>query len=230
MKNFTNKTGKNGPDLPFMQQRSVTEGCLVVDNVETGAVFTQTKGSDVAQTINPLMPAGRTERKKILKYPFIALASMVLMFFTLTACEKPNVNDTIQLQGNDTIQLQGTKWKLAGIVDVQTNELTVLEPANCTECYTLTFDTDSTMSGHSSANDLILEMVTMSGDSSVSNPVLNLCKISRIGMITKINERGDGSLYLRVLYYVHSYLQEDSNLKFFYTKDNKESYLLFKSI
>jgi hypothetical protein len=51
----------------------------MLSNVETGAVSTQTKGSDVAQPINPLMPAGRTERKKILKYPFIALASMGLM-------------------------------------------------------------------------------------------------------------------------------------------------------
>jgi hypothetical protein len=145
------------------------------------------------------------------------LCIVLMVLFLTTGCEKPHLNDTIQLQG--------TKWKLAGIVDVQTGELTVLEPANCTECYTLTFDTDSTMSGHSTANDLILEIVTMS-----SNPGLNICTISRIGMLTKINERGDGSLYLDILYCVNSYIQEDSNLKFFYTKDNKTSYLLFKSV
>jgi hypothetical protein len=62
----------------------------MLSNVETSAVFTQTKGREVAQSINPLMPAGRTARKKILKNPFIALIGLVLLAVTITACKKPN--------------------------------------------------------------------------------------------------------------------------------------------
>ena len=40
--------------------------------------------------------------------------------------------------------LKGSKWKLTGIVDTQTDELRVLEPTDCEECYTLTFITNST--------------------------------------------------------------------------------------
>jgi hypothetical protein len=44
----------------------------------------------------------------------------------------------------DSVQtnLKGTKWKLNGIVDIETSELKELEPAHCKECYTLTFETD----------------------------------------------------------------------------------------
>jgi len=38
--------------------------------------------------------------------------------------------------------LVNTKWKLVGIMDVQTGILTELEPKDCAHCYTLTFDTD----------------------------------------------------------------------------------------
>jgi len=40
---------------------------------------------------------------------------------------------------NPSTSLRGTKWKLTGIIDVQTNEIKVLDPENCDECYTLTF-------------------------------------------------------------------------------------------
>ena len=40
--------------------------------------------------------------------------------------------------------LANTKWKLAGIMDMDTGILQELEPKDCEECYTLTFDTDST--------------------------------------------------------------------------------------
>ena len=45
--------------------------------------------------------------------------------------------------------LTGTKWKLAGIVDIETGELTELEPKDCAPCFTLSFDTDGTFSIYS---------------------------------------------------------------------------------
>ena len=39
--------------------------------------------------------------------------------------------------------LVNTKWKLVGIVDVQTGILTELEPQDCNECYTIEFDPDN---------------------------------------------------------------------------------------
>jgi len=42
------------------------------------------------------------------------------------------------------------KWKLAGIIDTETGELLrELEPKDCEECYTLTFDTEYTAIAHS---------------------------------------------------------------------------------
>lgn len=40
--------------------------------------------------------------------------------------------------------LKDTKWKLTGIMDMNTGILQELEPKDCEQCYTLTFDTDST--------------------------------------------------------------------------------------
>ncbi|MDR2139809.1 MAG: hypothetical protein LBP50_09710, partial [Tannerella sp.] len=45
------------------------------------------------------------------------------------------------------VPLAGTKWKLAGIVDMETGALRELEPKDCAGCYTLVFDSDHTASG-----------------------------------------------------------------------------------
>jgi len=39
--------------------------------------------------------------------------------------------------------LEGSKWKLVGLYDSKTKELTIIEPADCEECYTLNFVTDT---------------------------------------------------------------------------------------
>jgi len=48
--------------------------------------------------------------------------------------------------------LTGTSWKLKGIVDLETNLSTGLEPQDCKECYTLIFDTDTTISFYGTIN------------------------------------------------------------------------------
>jgi hypothetical protein len=42
----------------------------------------------------------------------------------------------------ETIPLAGTRWKLTGLVGAVTGEVQELEPKDCAECYTLTFETD----------------------------------------------------------------------------------------
>jgi hypothetical protein len=81
MKKVIVTTGKNRHKLPFTQQFPLMEHCTVIDHVVN----------------NLLMPAGRTERKKIWKYPFIALRSMLLVFFTLTAKESYLLFKSVEL-------------------------------------------------------------------------------------------------------------------------------------
>jgi hypothetical protein len=112
----------------------------------------------------------------------------------------------------EMVSLKDTKWKLSGIVNIQTGKLKVLEPRDCEECYTLTFDAEDVACGYSSTNEVLLD-------------------ISRIPPVfggTKRGEVGNGRLYWDTWPSVTSYTLKDGKLKFFYTKDNKESYLLFK--
>ena len=58
--------------------------------------------------------------------------------------------DSITFQdGTLPESLINTKWKLNGIVDVETGTVTELEPKECRDCYTLSFGTDYTAIAHS---------------------------------------------------------------------------------
>ena len=51
--------------------------------------------------------------------------------------------DSIKFEAvEEGLSLINTKWKLAGVVDIENNIIRVLEPIHCEECYTLTFTTD----------------------------------------------------------------------------------------
>jgi hypothetical protein len=117
--------------------------------------------------------------------------------------------------------LIGTKWKLAGIVDMETGELKELEPKDCKECYTIEFVSDSLVRLSSSANE---------GSAHLDgNPHLNITFFD-LAIWTERAERGDGRLFTGVVNYITSYIQEDNELKFFYQIDKKKSYLLYKLI
>ena len=65
----------------------------------------------------------------------------------------------------ESIPLKGTKWKLAGIVDKETGTLKVLEPKECEECFTLTFDTDYTATVRSINKETInLDLLNLDPD------------------------------------------------------------------
>jgi len=71
---------------------------------------------------------------------------LAAVLFTTVGCDKPPISNSEDIEGTDTnFTLQGTKWKLVGVFDVETDTLIKeLDPKHCEECYTLTFDTDST--------------------------------------------------------------------------------------
>jgi hypothetical protein len=141
--------------------------------------------------------------KKILQFTAI----MLFLAGSFYSCDK-----------NDVSTLKGTKWKLVGIVDAQTGELQVLEPNNCEECYTLTFETDSMCRGNSSSNLIVVKF-------DVNYKTSAFC-ISNIGG-TEICEILDGDLYRNTLYEVQSFFYTENAL-ILYFNENK-NYLLFST-
>ena len=67
----------------------------------------------------------------------IFLLCAVLLAFTAASCKDSSNSNEPPTPEIPT--LMGTKWKLVGIVDVETNEIRVLEPKDCEECYTIEF-------------------------------------------------------------------------------------------
>jgi hypothetical protein len=160
---------------------------------------------------------------KILKTPLIfysgifsCLLVLVLFSFTAVGCKEPTSDNrallTTQQTTTDTIDnLAGTKWKLTGIVNALTGEMTTLEPKDCEQCYTFTFLTDSIAKGLS-----------------VSYPItFNLFLLGSY-MIEDIGEPFDGDKFRRTLGSpnTNSYSVTSTELKFINNVDNY--YLLFK--
>ena len=128
----------------------------------------------------------------------------ICVFLLCLSCSNKNEEDV------EIKSLEGTKWKLAGIVDTETGVLKELEPKDCTGCYTLIFDTDTTAQGRSSGN-----LVIISG----LNPF-------RFHLMTYAGEYPDGFFYTGAMYSVKSYAYNRNALKFYY--DNNKFYLIFK--
>jgi hypothetical protein len=98
----------------------------------------------------------KTNKLGLITIVITILCTLLIGFFITASCEKPTVPNTPQSDNpallttqDSTNALAGTKWKLRGIVNTLTGELTILEPQDCSKCYTFTFDTDSTVSGYS---------------------------------------------------------------------------------
>ena len=77
-------------------------------------------------------------------------AILLLLAVNVAGCNNKTKIDDEELGGStaddcEDVQptfLKGTAWKLAGIVDIPTGELSKLEPEDCEACFTLFFDTD----------------------------------------------------------------------------------------
>jgi hypothetical protein len=113
-------------------------------------------------------------------------------------------------------KLKGTKWKLEGIVNEQTDEMQILEPTDCEQCYTLEFETDTTGTGYTTTNIMFI----------------NLKQSPYLWTGTEVGEMGDGSLFSDALMLTthYEYDNESIKLKFFYKQEEKSYYLLFKKL
>ena len=118
--------------------------------------------------------------------------------------------------------LVGIKWKLAGIVDAQTGDLTELVPTDCDECYTLIFDANDTFSGQIT-NNVIVGSYEIDYD-------IHALHFSNIGG-TEAIDVGDGELYRQILWEVQSFIVKDAHPRVLhlYYNDSKK-YLKFEEI
>jgi len=116
--------------------------------------------------------------------------------------------------------LQNTNWKLAGIVDIRTNNIKALEPTDCDRCYTFSIASYAFGSDHNP------------GYSTINYLSVNLERTPFMQIMTSAGAGGDGLLFEEVSKLLDSvsYESENNNLKFFYTKNNRSYYLLYKFI
>jgi hypothetical protein len=141
---------------------------------------------------------------KILK-----ITAILLIFAGIIACgDKEDYNSLLD-----------TKWKLVGIVDAETGDLTELEPKDCDDCYTLAFDADDYLSGKSSTNFLACTYRI--------NYKAGKFYFANIGG-TEMGEFGDGYKYVEILWEIKSFIIKDTYLYLYYN-DNK-NYLKYKEI
>jgi len=146
------------------------------------------------------------------------------------------------------INLQGTKWKLIGIVDTQTDNLTELEPIDCEKCYTFTFgnsdvlafDVDSVFNPTIwSKGEIFIGTgwYKIATGLSTSNVMRFLYVVDyrtgafstyNVGAITEAGEVGDGYRYLKILELIQSFSWQKNELRLYY--NDGKNYLKFKEI
>ncbi|MDR2969865.1 MAG: hypothetical protein LBV32_09735 [Tannerellaceae bacterium] len=141
------------------------------------------------------------------------LFSVALLF---CGCEKTKEEKDIKLE-----TLKGTKWKLEGIADDRTGTLKVLEPKDCEECFTLTFDTNSTFSGFSTTRNL-------SGECNIDYAT-NAINISMYFLPALDELDFDAELYVRDLENVFSFSLQENNTKLILYFNDK-SYFLYNKL
>ena len=129
------------------------------------------------------------------------------------------------------------KWKLAGIIDVETGELQVLEPRHCEECYTLTFDTDSTAYALSIWGIYHLNFLNLDVYCDTCWPDNYDYYYERPRHFSCIPAERynsipceDSGLFRHMICRVASYEAASDELKLFFTYFDKIQYLLFKPI
>jgi hypothetical protein len=148
-----------------------------------------------------------------LKVTVATLCIVLTALFTATSCEKPEPNNDVPQGTITTTNLAGTSWKLVGFVNNQTNTIMIEAEPKCDGCYTLVFNTDSTASGYSIINIILLTLRPIS-----------MC----IATDADDSMNGNITLYYEAMKSVKSYSVENDTLKIFY--NNNENYLLYKSL
>ncbi len=105
-------------------------------------------------------------------------------------------------------------WKCTGFGDTKTNNVRAIEPKDCEDCYTLTFEEDGTFNGKS-----VINLLSKSYD--LSNNQLSF----PYGVLaTYVQEEGDGSLFTDALAKVFQFSFKKTELNLFYSETE---FLLF---
>ena len=167
--------------------------------------------------------------KELIRNPFermqkgtVAALCVLCVLFSFS-CQSKMGNSS-----DDPISLKGTKWKLAGIVDVETGSLKVLEPKDCMKdnrCYTLIFEKlvsdmdDNSFITYTPSNELV-------GIYGIDNEDQSF--FIRIAGGTKVAEHWDGPLFRNCINAVQSFSLRDKELRLYYNEN--KNYLLFKSV
>ena len=155
----------------------------------------------------------------------------VFIFMLCLSCDSNISNDEnneadIELN-EDAISLTGTKWKLSGIVNVETGEIKVLEPKDCEECYTLSFETENKAIAKSINKTLNLDLLHLleSIPQEFIDKVLWMEKYDKDG-----KDYYDSYTFRIAIAFTDSYSFSSKDSKLFSLIDGEKSYLLFKPI
>lgn len=136
---------------------------------------------------------------KTMKLLVMTLFSFLMI--GMLGCEKEETNKEY---------LKKTKWQLSEYVNISTGVKTKAEPEG-DGYYTITFDTDTTATGHSILNVIIVSL-----------------NVPSIYAATEIDDsmNGNAVLFYEAIKSIESYILEGDQLKFYY--NGKQQYLLFK--
>jgi hypothetical protein len=139
--------------------------------------------------------------------------------------------------------LAGTKWKLVGIVSIETGDTTELVPKDCEYCYTLTFETDYTAIPYNVSRSSIFSSdlkLNLTPESLNRNPELRFDSFLRMEIYEKDGKYYEIESFRRALGHIESFTVANDELKFFYyppTEKNcnfdyyfNDKYSLFKRI
>ena len=185
--------------------------------------------------------------KKVLEIPSAlqgvrrrsAVAVMLCILMFLGCKNQSEVNDDfldeIAVNGDQLISLnlKGTKWKLMEIANFQlVGSIKILEPKKCDDCYTLTFDTDSTATVFSVNWAEKLDFLHL-GEGIL---LFEFNSPNKIFFCEKYFTDGedycDSYFFRRGIAYTKSFIVYPQNLKLFFPNKNNclysDSYLLFK--
>lgn len=146
------------------------------------------------------------------------MASVCVAVLVAAGCDdNKDVEDNGHGKPSSPQALANTKWKLVGIIDAETGKIKELKPKDCEECYTITFDTDTTAVGNSIINEVYLKILG-------TTTIVVGCGT----MVFECDEDDICGLYCDALRTVESYIYSNNELIFFF--DNNRKYLLYKQI
>jgi hypothetical protein len=186
-----------------------------------------------------LLSAKKKNRMRRLTYLLVAGV------LSICCCNRDHTTSTPdELDAEESVELahlKGTKWKLEGIVDVETGVLEVVvprkgtfamvngreelidgEPIDCEKCYAFTFVTNTMAHGWSLMNSLSVSFFDsiQIGSTNIHFTQKPICGGTEIG------EPPMPTRYTNALSNLTSYIYYNNELKLFY--NSNKTYLLYK--